>query len=319
MSEAASRYAVGVIHYGAYPELPGCLAAIDAQTDPPRWVRVLDADCEPDRLDRAVAQQAHIELESIPNRGYAYGANRLIERATQDPECEHLLLLNPDVVLEPGFATAMLAAMDSDEGAALAGGRLIRRDGRTLDSAGIWLGRNRRPRDRASDERDVGQYSEPEVIFGASGAALWLRLAAARDLAVEGEVFDEDFFLYHEDTDVAWRAALYGWRVLYVPNARAMHERGWKRATRFQIPRNIRRHSFKNHSLQMIKNDRLNDWLRDLPIILGWEFLRLSFALVRDRAVLGAYADTLRLARRVLHKRRIVQARARGRVRFGRT
>ncbi|MEE2663242.1 MAG: glycosyltransferase family 2 protein [Myxococcota bacterium] len=319
MSNAASRYAVGVIHHGSYPELPGCVGAIRAQTVGPRWIRILDADNEPARLERALRTRPEIERASIENRGYAYGANRLIERAFGDAGCEYLLLLNPDVVLEPGFAAAMLGALEADPEAALAGGRLIRRDGKTLDSAGILLGRNRRPRDRASDQRDVGQYAEPEAVFGASGAALWLRLSAARDLAVEGEIFDEDFFLYHEETDLAWRAALFGWRVLYVPGARAQHERGWKRGTRFAIPPAIRRHSFKNHSLQMIKNDRLGEWLRDLPVILGWELLRLSFALLRDRAVLGAYRDTARLARRVLRKRRLIQARARGRVRFGRS
>lgn len=317
MSETASRYAVGVIHYGSYSELAGCVSAIGAQTVSPRWVRILDADCEPLRLERALRGRPEIERASIDNRGYAYGANRLIERALSDAGCEYLLLLNPDVVLEPGFAAAMLRAIEADPDAAIAGGRLIRRDGKTLDSAGILLGRNRRPRDRASDERDVGQYAEPEAVFAASGAALWLRLSAARDLAVDGEVFDEDFFLYHEETDLAWRAALFGWRVLYVPGARAQHERGWKHGTRFEIPPAIRRHSFKNHSLQMIKNDRLSDWLRDLPVVLAWELLRLSFALLRDRAVLGAYRDTARLAPRVLRKRRLIQARARGRVRFG--
>ena len=282
-------------------------------------MRILDADRAPLRLARALSARPEVERESIDNRGYAYAANRLIERASEDPGCEYLLLLNPDVVLEPGFAAALLRALVADPEAALAGGRLIRRDGKTVDSAGIRLGRNRRPRDRASGERDIGQYTESETVFGASGAALMLRLSAARDRTVAGEIFDEDFFLYHEETDLAWRAALFGWHVLYVPSARAQHERGWKHETRFQIPSAIRRHSFKNHSLQMIKNDRLSEWLRDLPVILGWELVRLSFAVLRDRAVLGGYRDVARLARRALRKRRIIQSRARGRVRFGST
>ena len=52
----------------------------------------------------------------------------------------------------------------------------------------------------------VGEY-----LTCNSPAAKWLRMAAASELAVQGEVFDEDFFLYHEDTDLAWRAALFGW------------------------------------------------------------------------------------------------------------
>ena len=36
------------------------------------------------------------------------------------------------------------------------------------------------------------------------------------DVAIAGEVFDEDFFAYREDADLAWRAQLLGWDALYV-------------------------------------------------------------------------------------------------------
>jgi GT2 family glycosyltransferase len=318
VNDTASRYAVGVIHHEAYADLVACVDAAREQAPAPRWVRVLDADGAPERLERALAATPGVERSLIDNRGYAYAANRLIERASADPGCESLLLLNPDVVLEQGFAAAMQAAFDADPLAAVGGGRLVRGDGATIDSAGIVLGRNRRPRDRGSEEPDEGQYAEPEALFGASGAALWLRLAAARDLAVDGEVFDEDFFLYYEDTDLCWRAALQGWRVLYVPAARARHGRRWQRAGRASVPERVRYHSFKNHWLQMAKNDRAGEWLRDLPIVLGWELVRLGFALLRDRAVLQAYLAAPRWLGRVWGKRRIIQARATGRVHFGR-
>ena len=51
MSSERSRYAVGVIHHGAYSELPDCVGAVGAQTVPPRWVRILDADASPERLE----------------------------------------------------------------------------------------------------------------------------------------------------------------------------------------------------------------------------------------------------------------------------
>jgi len=317
VAESTSPYAVGVISHASYAELDACVAAACGQAVPPRWVRVLDMGGESGELDRSLAAHPGVERSVVENRGYAHAANLLIERAGAEPGCDYLLLLNSDVRLEPGFARAMLAACEGDPRAAIAGGRLLRSDGRTLDSTGIVLPRNRRPRDRGSEQVDVGQYSEPETIFGASGSALWLRLAAAQDLAIEGEVFDEDFFVYHEDTDIAWRAALFGWRVLYVPDARAEHERGWKSAGRFDIPVFVRRHSFKNHSLQMIKNDRTFEWLRDLPWIAGWELIRLAFALFRDPALLPAYLATIRLVPRALHKRRLIQARARGHVQFG--
>ena len=71
-----------------------------------------------------------------------------------------------------------------------------------------------------SEERDHGQYDEPCFVFGVTGAAMMLRVAALPDLQIDGELFDEDFFMYHEDTDLSWRANLLGWRVLYEPGAR---------------------------------------------------------------------------------------------------
>ena len=123
-------------------------------------------------------------------------------------------------------------------------------------------------------------------------------------LRIDDEIFDEDFFLYHEDTDLAWRAHNLGMRSLYVPSARAVHQRGWKRADRFDMPDDVRRHSFKNHYLQILKNERGRDFLLNLPVLLTWEILRLGFVLLRDRAMWVAYRDALRLAPRAWQKRR---------------
>jgi len=265
-----------------------------------------------------------VERVETANRGYSAAANALADWAASR-DAAFLLLLNADVELAPDFAAELLRETRERPGVALAGGRLLRGDGRHLDSAGIVLPRNRRPRDRGSEEPDRGQHVRRECVFAASGAALWIRLEAAADLRLEGELFDEDFFMYHEDTDLAWRAARLGWSVLYVPGARAVHARGWQRAGRFEVPAAIRRHSFKNHYLQMIKNERGTEWLRDLPWILGWEVLRLGFALLRDRAVLSAYLEAARLAPAAWRKRRMLvrrlaarpPGRAAGRVRFG--
>ena len=140
-------------------------------------------------------------------------------------------------------------------------------------------------------------------------------LARCLELAIEGEVFDEDFFLYHEDTDLSWRANLLGWGVLYVGRALAFHGRRWRRERRFQIPPHVRRHSFKNHYLQMIKNEDPLRFLRHLPVVAVWELSRLGYAILRDREVLPAYLEAARLAPEAWRKRRILRSRLRDRAR----
>ena len=65
-----------------------------------------------------------------------------------------------------------------------------------------------------------------EYIFGPSGAAPLYRRAMLDDISFEGEFFDEDFVMYREDADLAWRAQWRGWKGVYTPHAVAYHVRG---------------------------------------------------------------------------------------------
>jgi len=309
-SAPARRFAVAVVHHHAPDALRTCLDSVEAQVAPPARVVVIDVGGGGAEL---LAEYGGVERIEMDNRGYAGAANRALDWAAGQ-DVEALLLLNADVELAPDHTLCLIEEVARHERVALAGGRLVRRDGVTLDSAGVELPLHRRPRDRGSEAPEAGAFLRSERVFGVSGAAMWIELAAARDLAIEGEVFDEDFFLYHEDTDLAWRAGLLGWVVLYVAQARARHERGWKRADRFRIAAGVRRHSFKNHYLQILKNERFPGALASLPAVLGWEVLRLAHALLRDPAVLPGYRAALRLAPRAWHKRRILQARVRRRL-----
>ncbi len=312
MTRTEAPYAVGIVNYGNYTDLLSCLDSVEAQTAAAAAVVVVDFDSDTEQLLSVRARHAAAAWESGPNRGFAAGANRALARMRElVPELEFGLILNPDVRLEPEFAEKLLGELARHPDAALASGKLLREDARTIDSAGISLPGHRRPRDRGSQQLDRGQYDRVEFVFGASGAAMMLRISALEDLAVDGEVFDEDFFLYHEDTDLCWRAKRLGWRVLYVPSARAIHGRRWQRARRFEMPPEIRRHSFKNHYLQIIKNETGRGFLIHLPELAAWELVRLGFALLRDRAVLAGYRDAWRLVPRAWRKRSFIEARAR--------
>jgi GT2 family glycosyltransferase len=299
------------VNFRSYADLRGCLESLLDQRHPPRAVLVVDHDPDPRAAAGVGREFPGVAWAPAPNRGFAAGANRILAWAQREhPEAPFALLLNPDVALAPDYAAALVRELERAPRVALCSGKLLRPDGRTLDTAGIAMSRLRRARDRGAGRPDRRQYDRCESVFAVSGAAMMLRQSALRDLAVEGEVFDEDFFAYREETDLAWRAALLGWGVLYVPEARARHRRRWRRETRHEVEPAVRRHSFKNHYLQLVKNERAGDFLRDLPFILGFEALRLAHGLLRDPAVLAGYADALRLLPRALAKRRVIQRRA---------
>lgn len=244
-------------------------------------------------------------IENADNRGFAAAANQGIRAATG----EFILLVNPDVSFAPGFVGKLLSAAESTSTGAVAP-KLVRPDSAGLiDSAGLVMHRNRKALDRGREERDMGQYDAACRVFGPCGACALLRRSMLDDVAVNGEVFDETFFSYKEDVDLAWRMNLMGWETLYVPDAVAEHGRGWKEAGRSSVPKFIRRHSHKNRYLTMIKDDDPVNVLMHLPWLLWYELKLMTYALMFEPFLFLAYADVVKLLPDALLKRRDIMTR----------
>jgi GT2 family glycosyltransferase len=88
-----------------------------------------------------------------------------------------------------------------------------------LNNAGSMVFRDGYGADRAYQELDRGQYQRPEEVFAFCGGAVCLRTEALR----QAGIFDEDFFLYYEDTDLSWRLRALGWSIRYEPSAVVRH------------------------------------------------------------------------------------------------
>ncbi|HEB88563.1 MAG TPA: glycosyltransferase family 2 protein [Deltaproteobacteria bacterium] len=307
-----SAYSAGVVYFEGADDLVRCLESIESQTHPPSLVLVVDHSGDPESAVGLRERYDQVEWIVARNGGYAAGANRVISRTRElRPDVGFVLILNPDVELERDFCRILIEEVSGRPEVALASGRLLRPGGALIDSAGIERSRTRRFHDRGSGEPDDGRYRRIETVFAVSGAAMMLRYESLAHLAIEGEVFDEDFFVYHEDTDLAWRARLFGFSCLYVPEAVAVHVRKWRRADRARIGEHVRRHSFKNRYLEMVKNERSRELLRDVPFIVCAEVVRFSFAVLVDRSLLRGYWDALLHLRRAWKKRKIIHSRVR--------
>jgi GT2 family glycosyltransferase len=300
-----------VINYGGAADLPACLGSLRGQTRPPREIVVVDNRSPDDSVTLLRARFPDVRLVPLDrNLGYAGGANVGI-RETSAP---YVLLLNPDVVLEPDFLAALIDCAERRTDAGSFTGKLLRPPGptgpRIIDSTGHVLFRSRWIANRGEGEADTGRYDEPGEVFGVSGAAPLYRRAMLDDVRVDGEVFAESFFVYLEDVDLDWRARLLGWKALYVPTAVARHERGQKGGARRPDPA-ILRHSLKNRYLLMLRNDRLRDVLQDAWAILPLEPVRILDFLVTAPRSLGGGLDLLRLLPATLRQRRAIRRRVR--------
>jgi GT2 family glycosyltransferase len=304
-SARKASWSAAIVNHGDYDGLRECLASISEQRCAPDRICVYDTGVDASEFHVLRAAHPGVDFEVGPNLGYAAASNRVLAKLSDSPTAlGFALLLNSDVVLDPPFAECLVEAMAARSEVAIAGGKLLRPGREILDSTGIEFPRNRRPRDRGSEEPDSGRYDRSEVVEGVSGAAMMLRMEALPGLAIDGEIFDEDFFAYHEDTDLCWRSRRLGWSIWYEPTAVAVHRRGWRKAARARIPIEIRRHSFKNHYLQIAKNERGRDLLLNLPWLIGWEMLRLGFVLLREPALMAGYVNAMGYLGAALRKRR---------------
>ncbi len=277
-----------------------------AQTVGPVEVLVCDnasRDGTPWRVDRAFGGRVQVVCYE-KNTGYAEGHNRAIA-ITSAP---FVVALNPDVRLSPTFLERALPAFD-DPRVGIVAGRLVRADGTTIDSTGQFLARSRRPIDRGfglppDPARDVAG-----PVLGACGAAAVYRRAMIEDVADDGAFFDEDFFAYYEDLEVAWRAWRAGWKAVHVPDAEAVHLRGGgERRGRFGMmfdrPTPVLAHIVKNRYLTMLRHDRLPALLVDLPFVAAREFAQWGLLLATRPSVLGELWRLRETFRRAWRKRR---------------
>ncbi|MGC2112074.1 MAG: glycosyltransferase [Candidatus Korobacteraceae bacterium] len=180
-----------------------------------------------------------------------------------------------------------------------------------IDSTGIYFTPNMRHLDRGAEEIDHGQYDRMQYVFGASGAAAFFRRNFIEAVSVEGEFFDEDFFAFREDGDLAWRAQVMGWKCLYVPAAVAWHVRRVTPERRKELPLVINWHSAKNRFLMRGKN--ASGWLcwRLFFPVLWRDIMTFGYAAVRDRRLWSAVIYWWKARASIRRKRAIIQSRRR--------
>ena len=300
------KVSVNIVTFNSAGDIEACLESLACQTFRDFRVHVLDNASADDTVSRLKAFDITL-VQSAINSGFARAHNDLIRAYPS----EYVLVLNPDAILKPEFLARIVAALEARPDAASATGKLLRLDGKTLDSTGIIMLRNQRHLDRGAGDPDLGQFDKAEDIFGPSGAAALYRMKALTDVAIEGEFFDVDFFAYREDADLAWRCRLMGWNSIYVPDAVALHRRRVTPERRSQLPAIINYHSVKNRFLLRLNNIDAGLYARDfLPITLR-DFLVIGAVFVREWKSIGALAYVVTNLSRLWKKRRIIQARRR--------
>ena len=158
-------------------------------------------------------------VENGRNIGYA-AANNIGIRYAQGT---YIVIMNNDTELEGRCIALMKKAIDKDPRYGACASKIYLESGEgLLDAAGIVVFRDGLSIGRGRLERG-DFYDREEEVFFASGCCFMARKAMLEDVKVGNDYFDEDFFMYADDTDLGWRARLRGWKTIYTPEARLYH------------------------------------------------------------------------------------------------
>lgn len=294
-----SRVAVVIPNYNRCDLLRSCLQAVVSQTFRDLAVVVVDNGSTDGSVEVVQREFPQVALIRNPtNRGFAVAMNQGIAGSRS----EYVASLNNDTIAEPDWLEQLVVALDDNPDAGMAASTLLFSSPQgMINSAGICVDRLGIAWDRWGGRCERQAHGISSVFGASAGAALYRR----RMLDHIG-LFDEDYFCYHEDVDLAWRAQLAGWRAVYVPDAVVVHLHS--ATSRDGSP-------FKNRLLArnkiwtIIKNYPMPYLMYYLPLVLLYDWLAVIYGTVQMRdpnVMLGRLEGFGRLAQ-MWSKRRTVQ------------
>lgn len=209
--------AVAIASLRGGPLLAACLRALELQTERDFEVIVVD-NSGTGAIELELSELAPTLIlrtrRSPRNLGFAAAINL----AWSLSEAPFLATLNDDAEPHPGWLAALRREMSAYADLGMCASQVRRHGSTELDSAGMLIFGDGSSKQRGQG-RSASEYgARKSVLFPSASAALYRR-AMLDDIGL----FDPDFFLYCEDTDLGLRARWNGWECIYVPDAIVDH------------------------------------------------------------------------------------------------
>jgi GT2 family glycosyltransferase len=288
---------VVVVNYNGRHFLEDCFHSLTQQTYRNYEMILVDNGSIDDSISFMKEHYPDVHLVQLSsNTGFAGGTNAGIKEA----KGEFILTLNNDTCVISDFIEKLCQPMIRDPTVGMCASKMISPD-KKINSTGICISRSGAAWDRGGFEQDTGQYDHEEEVFGpCAGAALY-----RKTMLDEIGLFDEDFFLYMEDVDLAFRARLAGWKCIYTPDARVIHQHGGTAG--FQSDLSIY-YGNRNLVLYVLKNFPIRILFFCFPWFLVRNLADIPYYIYNEKgmAILRAKRDTLKNILPSIKKRKFV-------------
>jgi len=209
--------AVVVVNWNGAHLLPTCLGSLRRQTFADFETILVDNGSSDDSLELVARDFPEVRVVALAeNLGLAGGTTTGI-KLTDAPI---IATLNNDTEADPRWLAELHAALADHPEAGSAASKLLLFDRRdVIHSAGDFYGLDGIPGNRGVWQHDNGAFARQELVFGACAGAAAYRRSMLDDVGG----FEDSFFMYCEDVDLAFRSQLLGYRCVYVPTAVVYH------------------------------------------------------------------------------------------------
>lgn len=298
------KLAVSLVTSNAEKYLPFCLKSVFSQTFKDFTLLVIDNGSNDATVGFLKENYPPVRMvEHRQNIGFAQAHNQAISWTASD----YLCLLNQDTILEPDYFSKIIEFLDNHPAVGAATGKILQWDylnnqkTNIVDTLGLKIFKSHRVVDIGQGKAEPKDLNQPKEIFGVSGCISVYRRSALeaiklKSLAGHEEYFDELYFSYKEDIDLAWRLRLAGFSAYLVPLAVAYHDRTIKVAddlshksiiiSRRKKDKLVKIYSYKNHLQTLFKNEFLINFLKYFFPIFWYEFKKLFYIIIFEQSTL---------------------------------
>ena len=244
------KFSIITVNYASWPYTLRCVDSLYKTGYEDFEVVIVDNDQE-----SAVPEIPHaVRLIRNPeNVGFARACNQGILAS----EGEHVVLINPDTLVEGGFFESLEEFFDQNPGAGVAGPRIVDGEGnlqlsarKELGFVSGFLGRTSLLTRLFPKNSLVRRFfpaaqklSDPVVVDWVSGACMVIRSRTIEEIGP----MDERFFMYFEDADLCRRAREAGWLVYYLPQVEVLHHTGASSHSKPRAVWNLHKSAFLYH------------------------------------------------------------------------
>ncbi len=310
-------YAISLVCFNAEQYVQSCMNSLISQSFCPSECIAYDNHSDDRTLEMIRSYDRLMQIiESENNIGFGCAHNEVIGKTNSD----YILVTNQDLVLTRDYCEKLTLFLDEHPDVASVTGKILRvlcleaiPQNLGIDACGISISQCQRA-SLTHSGNPTNTCNEVHEVFGVPATCALYRRSALEDCAIDmngkREYFDGDFFMYKEDTDLAYRFRLRGWKSYCIPDAIAYHIRTAKSSLMVfnRGSEMLKYWSYRNQWYLLIKNLPSSlFWRYGLQIVL-FEFAKFFYSLVLEPHSIKAYGDICKKYARMIQKRRFVQS-----------